>query len=195
MNLESIKLNLERSESETRMRLQNSVTALEQQCELLRRKLDMEEDRYRQAVKSFDDRQLIEQAALKAAEDRSAQLESQCAKLQESLAAAESRSRIASPVRRSQVSRMLSATPGSGGESDSAGAASEQLIDLRTQLVESRTEVENVKEQLELARQQVEQYRAIASSMEEELKHSNDVHHAFRSEVERREAGASAERQ
>ena len=34
-NLESIKLNLERGENETRMRLQNTVASLEQQLELL----------------------------------------------------------------------------------------------------------------------------------------------------------------
>jgi hypothetical protein len=56
VNLESIKLNLERGEAETRMRLQNSLTAAEQQTELLRKKLDMEEQRYRDTVKSYEDR-------------------------------------------------------------------------------------------------------------------------------------------
>lgn len=56
VNLETIKLNLERGESETRMRLQNSLTAAEQQADLLRKKLEVEEQRYRDTVKSFEDR-------------------------------------------------------------------------------------------------------------------------------------------
>jgi len=54
VNLESIKLNLERGEAAERMRLQNNHTAAEQQTELLRKKLEMEEQLYRDTVKSYE---------------------------------------------------------------------------------------------------------------------------------------------
>ena len=177
VNLESIKLNLERGECETRMRLQNNVTALEQQAELLRKKLEMEENRYRDTVKSFEDRAEADKALLKNAEERAVQAETQLASVQEQLAAAENRTRISSPVRKAQITRLLStATP--------APAESELVGELRAQLAEARSEVATNHEQLESVRQQADQYRSIADSMEEQLKKSNEAGQVFRRDTE-----------
>jgi len=88
-NLESIKLNLERGESETRMRLQNTVASLEQQLELLRKKLVMEEERFRATVKTFEERVASDETKLKEIEDRAVKAETQASALQERLTAAE----------------------------------------------------------------------------------------------------------
>lgn len=88
-NLESIKLNLERGENETRMRLQNTVASLEQQLELLRKKLGMEEERFRATVKTFEERVASDEAKLKELEDRAVKAETEASALQERLTAAE----------------------------------------------------------------------------------------------------------
>lgn len=75
VNLESIKLNLERGESETRTRLQNTVTSLEQQIELLRKKLDGEEHRYKETVQSFEERLEQEKSLLSKSEEKVKELE------------------------------------------------------------------------------------------------------------------------
>ena len=204
-NLESIKLNLERAECETKMRLSNSVASLEHQCELLRKKLDKEEERYRETVKCFEDRLQAEKAALKQAEERAALSQLALEKMQQDvLVAAESRSaRMTSPVRKNQVSRLLSTSASPSAPASAAGAppppiptdtTSEQVNLLRTQLVESKTELESVREQLDLVRQQGDQYRAIAESMEEELKKSSEAAKSFQQEMEHRLGGLTAER-
>lgn len=178
-NLESIKLNLERGESETRMRLQNTVSSLEQQTELLRKKLDLEEQRYQETVKNFEEKIQVDKDLLKAAEEKASQAEIQLAATRERLAAAESRTGMASPTRKVQVTRLLSTTPASGAPADS-----DLVGDLRAQLAESRTETSKFQEQLELVRQQAEQYRSIADSMEEQLSQSNKASQAFKQETE-----------
>ena len=80
--LESIKANLERAESETRARLEKSTTSLEQQCELLRKKLEQEEERFRRTVHSFEERLRMEQAAAGTAQERALRAEASAAKLQ-----------------------------------------------------------------------------------------------------------------
>ena len=187
VNLESIKLNLERSECETRMRLQNQVTSLEQQLELLRKKLDLEEQRYRDTVKSFEDRIEADKASLKTAEDRAVQAETQLSSVQEQLAAAENRTRISSPVRKAQITRLLSTGAPAPAESELVG-------ELRSQLAEVRSEAASKQEQLESLRQQVDQYRSIADSMEEQLKKSNEAGQIFRRDTEQHLLRISEER-
>ena len=181
-NLESIKLNLERGESESRMRLQNTVTSLEQQIELLRKKLDNEEQRFQSTVKTFEDKIQADGIILKAAEEKAAQLEVQLAATRERLVAAESRTSHTFPTRKGQLTRLLSTTPTTA----TASIDSDLVGDLRTQLAEARTETCKYQEQLDLVRQQTEQYRSIAESMEEELKNSNAASASFRQETEQR---------
>lgn len=186
-NLETIKLNLERNECETRMRLQNHVTSLEQQLELLRKKLDLEEQRYRDTVKSFEDRIEADKALLKTAEERAVQAQNQLSSVQEQLVAAENRSRVSSPVRKAQITRLLSTgTP--------APADSELVGELRAQLAEVRSEAAVKQEQLDSLRQQVDQYRSIADSMEEQLKKSNEAGQVFRRDTEQHLSRISEER-
>lgn len=181
-NLESIKLNLERGECETRMRLQNTVASLEQQAELLRKKLDSEEQRFRETVKSYEDRLEADRAQLKSTEERLMQTQALLATAEERLAAAEARPRVSSPIRaKAQVTRLLStSTPGA------TAAESELLGDLRAQLAELQTEAAGIREQLALASQQAEQYRSIADSMEEQLKKNNEASLVFKQESEQR---------
>ncbi|XP_032788122.2 nucleoprotein TPR isoform X2 [Daphnia magna] len=189
-NLESIKLNLERGESETHMRLQNTVKSLEEQIELLRKKLDLEEQRYRETVKSFEDKILADQVLLKAAEGRAANAEAQLVVARERLTAAESRAGLTSPTRKGQVTRLLSTAPTSGD----VATDSDLVGDLRAQLAEARMETSKYQEQLELVRQQSEQYRSIADSMEEQLNKSNIAGLAFKQETEQHLAKLNEER-
>ena len=184
-NLESIKLNLERGECETRMRLQNSVTSLEQQVELLRKKLDNEEQRYRDTVKSYEGRLESDRALLRAAEERATIAQTQLAAAEERAAAAESRPRISSPIRaKTQVARLLSAPTASGGGGSTA--ESDLLGDLRAQLSDAQSEAAGIREQLSLASQRADQYRSIADSMEEQLKKNNEANLMFKQESEQR---------
>ena len=66
--------------------LQNKVTSLEQQLELLRKKVDLEVQRYGDAVKSFEDRTEADKAALKTVEERAVQAETQLSSVQQELA-------------------------------------------------------------------------------------------------------------
>lgn len=184
-NLESIKLNLERGESETRMRLQNTVTSQEQQIELLRKKLDMGEQNYQETVKNFENKIQADKELLKAAEDKVQQIEAQLTAIRERLAAAESRG-LTSPTRKGQVTRLLSSTPGSvaGVSAVPPSDESDLVGDLRAQLAEARAEASKFQEQLDLVRQQAEQYRSIADSMEEQLGKSNAASQTFKQETE-----------
>ena len=73
------------------MRLQNTVASLEQQTELLRKKLDLEEQRYKQTVNVVEEKIRIDQDVLKATEEKASQAEIQLAATRERLAAAESK--------------------------------------------------------------------------------------------------------
>jgi len=181
--LESIKANLERAESETRARLEKSTTSLEQQCELLRKKLEQEEERFRRTVHSFEERLRMEQAAAGTAQERALRAEASAAKLQERLSAAESRSSMTSPIHKAQaMSRLLST------------ADAEPADETSSRLADAKAQAQALTEQLQLARQQAVQYRAIADAMEQELKKTNEASQAFRQELERHSTQVTQER-
>lgn len=186
VNLENIKLNLERNDNEIKTRLENAVASCEEQSRQLRQQLDTAEDRHGQALKSLQERLQLEHAtALKAAEERTLRAEGCVTQLQQQLESAEARARLTSPLLR-RLSPIKAATDGAN-EAD-------RTNELRTELAESRTALEEARQQLEGICAEAQLSRDRATKLEEELKRSSTEAAASQKELQQQIAKCTSER-
>lgn len=168
------------------MRLQNTVASLEQQTELLRKKLDLEEQRYKQTVNVVEEIIRIDQDVFKAIEEKASQAEIQLAATRERLAAAESNRQLAWRLPREKYKwpayfRVLLLR-----ELDQTIAIWSEICASSWPSLAQKHPNSKYQEQLELVRQQAEQYRSIADSLEGQLAETNinKTSQAFKQEAE-----------
>ncbi|XP_066478881.1 nucleoprotein TPR isoform X2 [Tiliqua scincoides] len=177
-NLQSIQVILEKSETETKQRLNNQIEKLERETAQLRKKLENEVEQRHALTKNQDihlldaKRQLETEMSLhvntkellKNAQKETAALKQQLHNMEAQL-----------------VSQSLQRAPGQGQPS-----TSEDLDDLASQLRQSEEQVNDLKERLKTATSNVEQYRAMVVSLEESLNKEKQVTEEVRATVEAR---------
>uniref|UniRef100_A0A8K9XAV3 Nucleoprotein TPR n=1 Tax=Oncorhynchus mykiss TaxID=8022 RepID=A0A8K9XAV3_ONCMY len=151
-NLKSIQLTMERTETETRQRLNSQIERLERELTQFKKKL-AEEVEQRHMLGRNQDAQLLEAKK---------QLEAQCAlhqKTKELLKNAEQQANLL----KQQLSHAESQNQGSGlGQGQS-------LEEVRGRLQQAEKQISDLQERLQNASTNVEQYRTVVLSLEESL--------------------------
>uniref|UniRef100_A0A8C8G6S8 Nucleoprotein TPR n=1 Tax=Oncorhynchus tshawytscha TaxID=74940 RepID=A0A8C8G6S8_ONCTS len=159
-NLKSIQLTMERTETETRQRLNSQIERLERELTQFKKKL-AEEVEQRHMLGRNQDAQLLEAKK---------QLEAQCAlhqKTKELLKNAEQQANLL----KQQLSHAESQNQGSGlGQGQSL-----ELEEVRGRLQQAEKQISDLQERLQNASTNVEQYRTVVLSLEESLSKEKQV--------------------
>ncbi|XP_033863922.3 nucleoprotein TPR isoform X1 [Acipenser ruthenus] len=177
-NLQSIQVTLDRSETETKQRLNNQIEKQEREIIQLKKKLEYEVEQ-RHLLGRNQDLQLLE--AKKQLETQGAMhlktkellknAEKEIATLRQQISNAESQ--LAS-----QVSQGAGAKGPQGAEKD--------LEDLRTRLRQTEEQNNDLRERLKTSTSNVEQYRSMVLSLEESLNKEKQVTDEARTTIEAR---------
>ncbi|MFT7809073.1 nucleoprotein TPR-like isoform X3 [Arapaima gigas] len=177
-NLKSIQVALERSETETRQRLNNQIEKQEREITQLQKKLDQEVEQ-RHLLSRNHDLQLM---------DAKKQLEVQISmhqKTKELLRTAE----LEVSSLQQQVSRAESQLVSSPLHSRSTGGShvsDQDVEELRRCLRQAQDRIEDLDQQLKTSTSSMEQYRAMAFNLEESLDKEKQVTEQARSAIENR---------
>jgi len=196
-NLQQIQLNLERGEEEGKARLQHLNENLQKEAELLRKRLEGEQDQYRDSVRAWEgtNRELREKVEAATAAEKAAleqmtsvsqtieTLKEELRDTSEQLQLAESRLAGRGQVLSSQSS-VVEGQKGTG-----------RLRDVELLLAQTRQEMKSVKDQLADSKKQAEQYKGIAGSCETRMVETNNTMAEFKKEMEVKLEQAREERE
>ncbi len=194
-NLNLVKLSLEKAEEEKSMRLRNKNEDLEKEVNLLRKKIDTEQEEYKESVKAWEKssqelRDKLEEAQ-KAERERQEEivaLEKKMDLLRQELGETQEKLDMANST---LASRGVTAI----ARQDSNPEVSAKVRDLQMQLNQAKNEVITLKEQLTVARDSTTQYKDIADSAEKRLTESNNASKTLKDDLEARLAKATAEKE
>uniref|UniRef100_A0A8C9VNW0 Nucleoprotein TPR n=1 Tax=Scleropages formosus TaxID=113540 RepID=A0A8C9VNW0_SCLFO len=171
-NLKSIQLTLERSETETKQRLNNQIEHLECEVAQLKKKLEQEVEQ-RHALGRSQDMQLL---------DAKKQLEAETTMHQKTKELLKTAEQQLSTLRLqlSNIENQVASMPARSGEMD------QDAEELRLRLRQAEEQAGDLKERLMNATNNVEQYRAMVLSLEESLSKEKQVAEQTRSVIEGR---------
>uniref|UniRef100_A0A8C9TKV3 Nucleoprotein TPR n=1 Tax=Scleropages formosus TaxID=113540 RepID=A0A8C9TKV3_SCLFO len=172
-NLKSIQVALERSETETRQRLNNQIEKQEREITQLQKKLEQEVEQ-RHLLGRNHDLQLI---------DAKKQLEVQISlhqRTKELLRTAE----LEVSALRQQVNRAESQLVSSPSHTQSPSVSDQDVDELRRCLRQAQDHAEDLEQRLKTTTSSMEQYKAMALSVEESLEKEKQVTEQARSAIE-----------
>ncbi|XP_064098408.1 nucleoprotein TPR-like isoform X2 [Macrobrachium nipponense] len=175
-NIESIKNNLERNDSEKTMRLENQVSELTERCSRLQAKLETNTD-FKEAQSKLN----IAEGQLKNLQSENKNLTKQVMDAKAEIMTLKSRLKetqervrtpITSPVLRPR-SPLIGSSPGaSGGSTIRLGGP--QLRDLQVQLNEEKAKVTSLQGNLDDAKKTISELMNVTKQQEKQLKDSGD---------------------
>ncbi|XP_014606517.1 PREDICTED: nucleoprotein TPR-like [Polistes canadensis] len=177
-DVESIKACLERVQAENQLRTEQRFDDATRECAALRRRLQEEQDRFRELLSTMEkqlstaqerlteEREITERIRNELEESRKAETES-AQKFEE-----------ANAKLRQAVAHSIS-KPFTGDEN-----MTKRLKELEMQLATNQAEVKSLTEQLKTARQQGQQYCDIAESAEVQLRELTEQHNKCKEELE-----------
>ncbi|XP_045464850.1 nucleoprotein TPR isoform X2 [Harmonia axyridis] len=173
-NIELIKATLERTDSEGKLRLEARLDEAHRECSALRRRLQEEQDRFRQLA---DHLQTQTQNAVKRCEEEKTEadkLRKELGELREELASKNNQIEDLSK----KVKTSIMAIPESHGEG-------KKIRNLEEQLENSKSEIETLKAKLKSAKDASDQYFNIAEDAEKQMKVALDKQEEFKTEIEK----------
>ena len=167
-NLKLVQVQIEKGESEAKMRLQNEKDALQKEVVLLRKKLDSEVDTYKANVQAWEASQKELRDEIEDMNSKKSQTQKA---LEESLAAhLSTREQLKLTEEKLTESQIMLG----GSEDCSTSKTSEsKLTDLKNQIISLKNEAANLKEHLSKARNATEQYKKLADAAEKQVFDSN----------------------
>ncbi|XP_064188203.1 translocated promoter region b, nuclear basket protein isoform X2 [Anguilla rostrata] len=177
-NLQSIQVTLERSETETRQRLNNQIEKQEREISQLQKKLELEVEQ-RHLLGRNQDLQLM---------DAKKQLEAQNALHQKTKDLLKAAQQEVSTLRQQLSSAEDQLTPASSPGAALRGlrGSDQDIEEIRTRLRQAEEQSGDMKERLKTSSTNVEQYRAMVLSLEESLSKEKQVTEQARSTIESR---------
>ncbi|XP_029106034.1 nucleoprotein TPR isoform X4 [Scleropages formosus] len=177
-NLKSIQLTLERSETETKQRLNNQIEHLECEVAQLKKKLEQEVEQ-RHALGRSQDMQLL---------DAKKQLEAETTMHQKTKELLKTAEQQLSTLRLqlSNIENQVASMPARSAALASQGEMDQDAEELRLRLRQAEEQAGDLKERLMNATNNVEQYRAMVLSLEESLSKEKQVAEQTRSVIEGR---------
>ncbi|XP_065084646.1 nucleoprotein TPR isoform X2 [Ochlerotatus camptorhynchus] len=175
-NLEMIKVTMERSEAEGRIRLETRLDETSRECSALRRRLQEEQDRFRELTTHLE-RQM--QTAKQRMEEEMAIAETVQAELKNTRDELEIKSR-----KIDDLSKKLQETLSPNDEDNPVSQANKKIRELEQKLKESDIEVESLRKELATAKEHVKQYCNMSESSEKELKDLNELYTTYKTQTE-----------
>ncbi|XP_058128929.1 nucleoprotein TPR isoform X3 [Anopheles coustani] len=191
-NLEMIKMNMERSENEGRLRLESRMDEMSRECSALRNRLQEEQDRFRE-----------QSSILQRQADTARQ------RMEEEIAIAETvqvelknaRDDLEIKARKiDELQRKLQETLSPNDEDNPVTKANRKVRELEQQLNERQVELESTLAELATSKAHVKQYADLSESAEKELKDLHDLYrnlqeasHATEAELRKREQDLTAQ--
>uniref|UniRef100_A0A182NLI4 Nucleoprotein TPR n=1 Tax=Anopheles dirus TaxID=7168 RepID=A0A182NLI4_9DIPT len=167
-NLEMIKVSMERSENEGRLRLEQRLDETSRECSALRRRLQEEQDRFREQMAHLQ-RQV--ETAQKRMDEEIAIAEGHQAELRDARDELEIKSR-----KIDDLQRKLQETLSPNDDDSPVTQAKRRVRELEQQLAEGVVEVESLQGQLATAQEHIKQYTDLAESAEKELKDLTELY-------------------
>ncbi|XP_049534433.1 nucleoprotein TPR isoform X2 [Anopheles darlingi] len=161
-DVEMIKVSMERSESEGRLRLEKRLDETSRECSALRRRLQEEQDRFRELTSQL---QRQNETAHKRMEEEIAIAETVAAELKNAKEELEIKQR-----KIDDLQRKLQATLSPSDEDNPVTQANRKVRELEHLAEQNRIEIDSLKEELSAAKEHARQYAELAESSEKELK-------------------------
>lgn len=175
-NLEMIKVTMERSEAEGRIRLETRLDETSRECSALRRRLQEEQDRFRELTSHLE-RQM--ETAKQRMEEEIAIAETVQAELKNTRDELEIKTR-----KIDELSKKLQETLSPNDEDNPVTQANKKIRELEQKLNESQIEIESLQKELTTAKEHVKQYCNMSESSEKELKDLNELYTNYKSQSE-----------
>ncbi|XP_062715436.1 nucleoprotein TPR isoform X2 [Aedes albopictus] len=175
-NLEMIKVTMERSEAEGRIRLETRLDETARECSALRRRLQEEQDRFRELTTHLE-RQM--QTAKQRMEEEVAIAETVQAELKNARDELEIKTR-----KIDDLSKKLQETLSPNDEDNPVTQAYKKIRELEQKLSENEIEFESLRKELATAKEHVKQYCNMSESSEKELKDLNELYTTYKTQTE-----------
>ncbi|XP_058455681.1 nucleoprotein TPR isoform X3 [Malaya genurostris] len=175
-NLEMIKVTMERSEAEGRIRLESRLDETSRECSALRRRLQEEQDRFRELTTHLE-RQM--QTAKQRMEEEMAIAETVQAELKNARDELEIKSR-----KIDDLNKKLQETLSPNDEDNPMTQANRKIRELEQKLSEANIEIESLQKELATAKEHVKQYCNMSESSEKELKDLNELYTTYKTQTE-----------
>ena len=167
-NLKMVQVQIEKGESETKMRLENENSSLQKEVQLLRKKLDNEIESYRSSVQAWESSEKELRDQIQTMREKDIRLQKS---LEESIAATEG---VREQLKLTENKLAETQVMLGGTEEQSATSTTDsQITELKNQIIVLKNESVNLKEHLSKARNATEQYKRIADAAEKQVFDSN----------------------
>merc|ERR1719209_2044647 len=199
-NMAQIQLNLERRDEESKLRLERMCEEQQKEVDLLRRKLDMEQEQYRESVRTWErtNNDLREKADCAEAREKTVleQMASQSETIgtmkdelkdaQEQLQLAESR--LAGRGLGKQASVVDTGLGGEGGQKS-------RLRDVELLMAQTKQELKARTQELNEAKKRIEEFKGISEAAEKRMVESSKTLGEFKDQLEAKLKKAEEERE
>lgn len=158
-NLETIKSNIQKSEVDGKLKLENNLSELNRECSALRRRLQEEEDRFRALLSNaeLEKRKLIETANEKDA--LIATLKNNHSVLQDEL-----------KMKNSQLTELNSKYDTSSSFTQHGEESQSMIRELKKKIEENNIEIASLTQQLSMAREHAKRFSQMAEKADKDLK-------------------------
>lgn len=173
-NLELIKASLERVEAENRATLETRLDEATRECSALRRRLQEEQDRFRELASHLERQTETAKARMQEEKDAADALRKELAELRQDLSAKDKA--------HEDLTKKLKAAlaPNTDGEFDTV----KKIRELENKLTDKNEELKSLQEQLDVAKEHIKQYCDISESAEKELKSLSAEYESYKTETD-----------
>ncbi|XP_012058672.1 PREDICTED: nucleoprotein TPR [Atta cephalotes] len=177
-DMESIKASLERVQAEGQLRAEQRLDDANRECAALRRRLQEEQDRFRELASHLERQLMTAQERLKEERELCERLRMELDQARETETQSSQKiDQLNNKLR--QAAAHSIAKPLTGDE-----GLVKRIKDLEIQLSSSQVEINSLSEQLKAARQQSQQYCDIAESAETQLRELTTEYNKYKEELE-----------
>jgi len=177
-DMESIKASLERVQAEGQLRAEQRLDDANRECAALRRRLQEEQDRFRELASHLERQLMTAQERLKEERELCERLRMELDQARETETQSSQKiDQLNNKLR--QAAAHSIAKPLTGDE-----GLVKRVKDLEIQLSSSQVEINSLSEQLKAARQQSQQYCDIAESAETQLRELTTEYNKYKEELE-----------
>lgn len=175
-NIELIKATLERNDAESRIRLEARLDEAHRECAALRRRLQEEQDNFRQLSDHFKKQTDVVQKRMEEEKEQADKLRKELAEVREDLAN--------KSMQIEDLTKKLKCSIPSAAE---GGVDSRRLHQLEQMLSDSQAEVRTLQSKLKITAQTAEQHCNVAEAAEKQLKEIMELKQASDNKVKEQE--------
>ncbi|CAG9856760.1 unnamed protein product [Phyllotreta striolata] len=173
-NIELIKANLERTDAESKLRLEAKLDEAHRECAALRRRLQEEQDRFRELSEKLSREAKTAQARAEEANEIAEKYRKEISELREDLIAKTSQVEELSK----KLKTGLFAAPDSNAEA-------QKIRELDQQISDARAEIEALNKKLKVAKDASDEYFKVAESSEKQVQELTEIKQNLEQEIDK----------